>query len=262
MNYIRSNFSRFLGGVFVFSLYAFLYTPIIVLIIFSFNDARFPSPWVGFTIDWYRELFEDYYLWRALRNSLVVAVFSVFLSLVMSTLLLFYAIQKKKIYKLLSQFYLNLLFPEIVLAVGLLGFFMFFSVPLGATSLIIAHTILGLGYVIPVIFSRYSEIDYRLTEAAEDLGASGRQIFMTVTVPLLKTALLASAILVFIISFDDFVFAYFCAGSSFITLPLYILSMLRVGISPEVNALSALLILFSSLMVIIYSSFKSRTRMF
>lgn len=262
MSYIRSRFTRFLSGTFVFFLYVFFYTPIIILIVFSFNNARFPSPWVGFTFDWYRELFEDNYLWRAFYNSLIVAFFSVFLSILMSTLLLFYAIQKKRIYQLLKQFYLNLLFPEIVLAVGFLGFFIFFSIPLGATTLVIAHVVLGLGYAVPVIFSRYTEIDYRLTEAAQDLGASNYQIFSTVIVPLLKTSLFASAILIFIISFDDFVFAYFCAGSSFLTLPLYILSMLRVGISPVVNALSALILVFSSLLVVVYSSFKSRARMF
>lgn len=258
----RSLLARLSGLLFVSGFYCFLYIPIIIFVLFSFNKASFPSPWVEFTFDWYRELWSEAFIWESLYNSFIVSLSAVCLSTIMGVFLVFYTTQGGRVYKLLSQFYLNLVFPEIILAVGLLGFFTFFSIPLGATSLIIAHTVLGLGYMVPIVHARYTELDYRLTEAALDLGASPIRTFFTVTLPLLKPAIYGASILVFIISFDDFVLAYFCAGTSFQTLPLFILSMLRTGVSPVVNALSTLLLVFSSLLIIAYSSLRTKERMF
>lgn len=239
--------------------FVILYVPIIVLFAFSFNDASFPSPWRGCTLRWYSELFNTPEVWRALANSLSVACASVFLSVSMGIFLMFLAVQSGRVRRMLSYFYTNLIFPEIVLAVGLLGFFTTYGMPLGAVTLTIGHTVLGLGYVVPLIYARYQEIDPRLMEAAEDLGASDFQTFFTIILPLIKPALFTAGILVFIVSFDDFVFSYFCAGSTFQTLPLYILSMLRSGVSPIINALSTLLLLFSSMLIVLYSSYTTKT---
>jgi spermidine/putrescine transport system permease protein len=256
-----SRFFAKLGGIFLMvAVYCLLYTPIIVLFVFSFNNANFPAPWQGFTLEWYQRLWYETYIWQALYNSFVVSLSAVILSCLMGILVIFYTIQRGRVQKILSQFYFNLVFPEIVLAVGLLGLFTFFSIPLGFISLVIAHTVLGLGYVIPLVYARYTELDYRLTEAALDLGASPVQIFFTVILPLLKSSLYGAAVLVFIISFDDFILAYFCAGATFQTLPLYILSMLRSGISPIVNALSTLLFLLSSVLIIVYASFSIKAK--
>ena len=116
---------------------------------------------------------------------------------------------------------------------------------------------LGLGYVVPLLYTRFRELDYRLIEASLDLGASPLQTFFKITLPLLKPSLVAACLLIFIISFDDFILAYFCAGSSSQTLSLYIMSMLRTGISPVVNALSAVLLLLSTLLAFIFFSLKS-----
>lgn len=237
-----------------------LYIPIVVLFVFSFNDASFPSPWRGWTLRWYGELFHTPEVWRALTNSLTVACAAVFLSVGMGIFLMLLAVQSGRVRRMLSYFYTNLIFPEIVLAVGLLGFFTAYHIPLGAVTLTIGHTVLGLGYVVPLMYARYQEIDSRLMEAAEDLGATHFQTFFTIILPLIKPALFTAGILVFIVSFDDFVFSYFCAGSTFQTLPLYILSMLRSGVSPIVNALSTLLLVFSSLLIILYSSYTTKTR--
>jgi spermidine/putrescine transport system permease protein len=252
-----------LGGlVIVAATYLFLYVPIIVLLVFSFNSEAFPSPWKGFTLKWYHELFHSPYLWKAFANSLIIASFSTLISLIVGVLLIFYAAQGGRIGKFLVLFYGTLIIPETVLAVSLLGFFSLISIPLGLTTLILAHTVLGLGFVIPIIYARFLELDYRMTEASLVLGASAIQTFFKVTLPLLRPTLITTALLVFIISFDDFILSYFCAGSSAQTLSLYILSMIRSGMSPIVNALSAVLLFLSSIFVWIFFSLKTRTRIF
>ncbi len=246
----------------VASTYLFLYVPIIVLLVFSFNTEGFPSPWKGFTWHWYGELLHSTHLWQAFLNSLIVAICATSLSLIIGVLLIFYAAQGGRTGKFLSLFYGNLVIPETVLAVALLSFFTLISIPLGLTTLIVAHTVLGLGFVIPMAYARFLEIDLRLTEASLVLGASPAQTFFKVTLPLLRPALIATALLVFIISFDDFILSYFVAGSTAQTLSLYILSMLRSGVSPVVNALSAVLLVLSSFLVLVFFSLKSRTRIF
>jgi len=152
--------------------------------------------------------------------------------------------------------------PEIVLAVGLLSLFSFFSVSLGATTLIVGHTLLGLGYVIPILHGRFAEMDANLIEASYDLGATQRQTFFKIVLPLLSPALIAAGLLVFIISLDDFIISFFCAGASVQTLPLYIFTVIRTGASPMINALSTIMLLVSSVLVLALSFFqvkKART---
>ncbi len=248
--------------IFIACIYLFLYVPIIVLLVFSFNTEGFPSPWKGFTLHWYHELFEAVQLWHSFLNSLIVAIFSTLISLTMGVFLIFYAAQGGRIGKFLNLFYGNLVIPETVLAVSLLGFFSLFSIPLGLLTLILAHSVLGLGFVIPIVYARFLELDLRMTEASLVLGATPFQTFFKVTLPLLGPSLIATGLLVFIVSFDDFILSYFCAGSSSQTLSLYILSMLRSGISPVVNALSAVLLILSSLLVFFFFSLKTRSRIF
>jgi spermidine/putrescine transport system permease protein len=254
--------TRMWGLIVVAATYLFLYVPIVVLLVFSFNREAFPSPWKGFTLKWYHELLHSPYLWKAFANSLIIASFSTLISLIVGVLLIFYAAQGGRIGKFLVLFYGTLVIPETVLAVSLLGFFSLISIPLGLTTLILAHTVLGLGFVIPIIYARFLELDYRMTEASLVLGASHFQTFFKVTLPLIRPTLITTALLVFIISFDDFILSYFCAGSSAQTLSLYILSMLRSGVSPIVNALSAILLFLSSIFVWIFFSLKTRTRIF
>lgn len=238
--------------------YLFLYVPLVVLLVFSFNSERFPAPWTSFTLKWYRELFQSIYLWKAFGNSLIVACFATLFSLVGGVCLVFYAAQGGRIGKISGLFYGNLVIPETVLAVSLLSFFSLIKIPLGLTTLILAHTVLGLGFVIPIIYARYHELDFTLTEASLVLGATQVQTFFKVTLPLLRPTLITTALLVFIISFDDFILSYFCAGSSAQTLSLYIISMIRTGVSPVVNALSSVLLFLSSLLVFTFFSLKTR----
>lgn len=242
--------------------YLFLYVPIIVLIVFSFNSERFPSPWTSFTLKWYNELFRSPYLWKAFRNSILVASSATLISLFAGIGLIFYTAQGGRIGKYLMLFYGNLVIPETVLAVSLLTFFTAIQIPLGITTLILAHSVLGLGFVIPIIYARYRELDYNITEASHDLGATPLQTFFKITLPMLRPSLITTCLLVFILSFDDFILSYFCAGSTSQTLSLYILSMIRSGVSPVVNALSSILLFLSSILVLIFFSFKTRTRFF
>jgi spermidine/putrescine transport system permease protein len=236
----------------VILLYLFLYLPIFVLVLFSFNDNAFTNSWVGFTTDWYADLFSSTEAWLALKNSLLIASSVVFLSLAIGSTLIFFG-SRFMIKKLLFLFYTSLAMPEIVLAVGLLSLFSFLSVPLGATTLIVGHTLLGLGYVIPIIYDRFSELDLNLIEASYDLGATKKQTFFSIVLPLLMPALVGAGLLVFIISLDDFIISFFCAGASIQTLPLYIFAVIRTGASPMLNALSTIMLIMSTVFVLLFS---------
>jgi spermidine/putrescine transport system permease protein len=240
--------------------YSFLYLPIFVLLVFSFNSDRFPSPWTSFSWKWYEELFHSPYLWHAFLNSFCIATSSTLISLLLGVFLIFYVSQEGSIKKYLFLYYGNIVIPETVLAIALLGFFSLISIPLGLVTLVLAHTILGLGFVVPVLYARYAELDKKMTEASLVLGATPKQTFFKVTLPLLRPCLIATGLLIFIISFDDFILSYFCAGSSSQTLSLYILSMLRTGVSPVVNALSAVLFVLSTSLALIFFSLKARAR--
>lgn len=236
----------------VAGLYFFLYIPIFVLILFSFNDNAFTCGWTFFTTHWYYDLFASTEVWHALKNSLIVALSSVFLSLTIGSCLIFFG-SRDAIKRLLILFYGSLAMPEIVLAVGLLSLFSFFAIPLGAITLIVGHTLLGLGYVVPILYGRFTELDESLIEASYDLGATQRQTFFSIVLPLLTPALVSAGLLVFIISLDDFIISFFCAGASVQTLPLYIFAVIRTGASPMINALSTIMLICSSLFVLLFS---------
>lgn len=241
--------------------FLFIYIPITILVLFSFNEVAFPYRWVGFSLQWYKELYLSEEIWQVVKNSCIVAFFSVILSLTMGLFLVFYSTQNK-LKNFLSIFYANLFFPEIMLAVGLLLVFTACAIPAGLLTLIAGHTVLGLGYVVPILSARFAEIDPALLEASLDLGATINQTFYKVVVPLLIPALIASGLLVFVISFDDFLIAFFCAGTESQTLPLYIYATIRTGISPLLNALSTLLLVISSFLVLLFCWLQSKIRIF
>jgi spermidine/putrescine transport system permease protein len=245
-------FTSYMLPIAVAAFYLFLYIPIFVLILFSFNNNAFTQSWLGFTIKWYSDLFASTEVWYALKNSLLVAMSSVILSLTLGSVLIFFG-SRASVKRLLILFYGSLAMPEIVLAVGLLSLFSFFSVSLGAITLIVGHTLLGLGYVVPILHARFVELDVSLIEASYDLGATKRQTFFSVVLPLLAPALIAAGLLVFIISLDDFIISFFCAGASVQTLPLYIFAVIRTGASPMINALSTLMLVVSSFFVLLFS---------
>lgn len=239
---------------FTLGVYLFLYTPVIVLVLYSFNQGGFPDVWQGFSLHWYHDLFNSVEIWRAFHNSVIVAGVSSLLSVSMSVML----VHGMRYYRrdMASLFYSNALIPDIVLAVGMLSLYSYLMIPLGLTTLIAGHTLLGLGFAMPIIKSRYDELDKTLIEASLDLGASMRYTFIHVIIPFLYPAILVAFLLSIIISFDDFLISFFCAGSSVQTLSLYIFSMIRSGISPIVNALSTLLLISSCMILLVMMMFQ------
>ena len=258
----KGSISRFFAYFLTFSTFAFLYIPIVILVVFSFNTKKFPSPWDSFTLRWYKELFNSEELWSSFFTSLIVSLVTTFLCLLLSTLLLYFRANGGKIKKAIPLFYGNLVIPESLFAISLLSYFTFFDVPLGFTTLIIAHTVLSLGFAIPILYTRYQQLDKRLIEASLSLGASSFQTFYRIILPFLKPAMIATALLVFILSFDDFILSYFTAGTNVQTLSLYLLSMLRTGISPIINALSVFVLLLSSILILFFFSPKIRNKAF
>ncbi len=248
---------RYFFPLFVAAIYLFLYIPFMVLIIFSFNSNSLSFEWVSFTTKWYALLWHKSEIWNALYNSVIVASSAVILSLSMSTLFIFFG-TRRSVQRIRLLFFANLAIPEIMLAVGLLSLFSFFAVPLDMTTLIAAHTVLGLGYVVPLVYDRYVELDKKYVEASLDLGATPWQTFRLVVLPLLSPALFAAALLVFIISFDDFVLSFFCSGGTTQTLPMYIFALIRADSSPIVSALSTLLLIASSFIVLLFLSLQGR----
>ena len=254
--------SRLSVGSFLtcFLSFLFLYLPILTLIIFSFNTSRFPSAWDQFTLKWYHELFKDQEIWLSFGTSLFIATLSTLISLTMGTLLLFFKETGGRIKAALPLFYGNLFIPETMLALSLVSYFAFFNVKLGMTTLVIAHTVLGLGLLVPILYVSYLNLDPKIKEASQVLGATPRQTFIKVTLPLLRPTLTAMGLLIFVLSFDDFILSYFCAGNSVETVSIYLLSMLRSGISPTINALSTFLFLFTTILVMLFFSPKIRSK--
>lgn len=224
--------------------YAFLYAPVAILVAFSFNASRQTAFWTGFTLDWYRHLLGDEALFRALRNSLTVAAAATALAVLLGTpaalALARHRFRGQRATRALL--YLPVIIPEVVLGAALVTFFGAAGLRLSIATVVIAHVVFSVSYVAIVVRARLAGLDPALEEAARDLGAGSFETFRRVTLPLAAPGILASALLVFTLSIDDYVITSFVAGVGATTLPLHIYSMLKVGVTPEVNAISTLLL--------------------
>jgi len=226
------------------AVYAFLYLPLAVVVIFSFNDSLLNAEWVGFTTRWYGQLFEDTEMLRAAANSLFIALGTATLATVLGTMAGI-ALQRWRSGFLRALPFLVLApvaMPEILLGVSLLLFFrQVLDLTLGLVSILIAHITFSIGFVAIIVRVRLAGLDASIFEAARDLGAGPRQTFRWVTLPLILPGILAGFLMSFTLSIDDFVITFFVAGVGVTTLPLQIYSMIKVAVSPEVNAVSTLL---------------------
>jgi spermidine/putrescine transport system permease protein len=225
------------------AVYAFLYLPLIILGLFSFNASKIAT-WTGFTWRWYAAVFTDGLLWEGTRNSFIIGIVTTSVSTGLGTLA-GSSLWKKKATILTNSLYLSLVTPEVLTGVSLLLLFqLLFRVVhlrLGMHTVILAHISFSLVYVVLVIVARLRYFDRDLEDAALDLGATPWSAFWRVTVPLLRPAIVAAALLCFTISFDDYVITSLVAGIDSQTLPMLIYAMARKGVSPEVNALSVLI---------------------
>ncbi len=229
----------------------FLYAPIAVLVVFSFNASRLSARWQGVTLQWYRMLASDEALFAAVQNSLVVAV----VSTVIATILGVSAAVGLERYPFRGQrvvdgaLLLPLVIPEVMMGVALLLFFVMIRVPLSLLTVTIGHAAFNVPVVMVIIRARLRKLDPALEEAARDLGATPWQAFRRVTLPLLTPAIIGGVLMAFTVSLDDFVVTFFTAGPGSTTLPLKVYSMIKSGVSPEINALSALLVLVSMALI-------------
>lgn len=232
--------------------YLFLFLPMAVLVVLSFNSAAHGAKWQGFTFDWYMQLFKNDAILQALSNSLEIATAATLLSALLGLCvgITVVRVSGTKRGNILTQLtMLPIILPDIVIGLSLLCFFVWLFVPLGKLSVIIAHTAFGTAYVTSLVRARLVALDPMLEDAAADLGAGPWRILLKITLPQLWPALLSGMLMVFTLSFDDFCIAFFTAGVGATTLPLKIYSMLKFGVTPEVNALSALILCVSLVLV-------------
>ncbi len=233
--------------------YLFLYLPIVILVIFSFNASRHSAVWRGFTLDWYGKLFADRAIAVALKNSLIVAGCSTLISTVFGTMVAL-AMERYKFRGKLAfdaLLYLPIIIPDIAMAVMLLLFFVLTKTRLGVISIIISHAAFNISFVAVVVRARLAYFDISLEEAAQDLYANEWQTFRRVTLPLIMPGILGGALLAFTLSIDDFVITFFTAGPGSTTLPLRIYGMLKLGVTPEINALSSMMMVGSMILVML-----------
>lgn len=238
--------SRFPAYMTLFVL-IFLYLPIVVLFINSFNDSRFGGEWTGFTLKWYERLTRERGLWQAFRNSLIVALSATFASAILGTtaaLALYrYKTRLQKVHY--GLVYIPLVIPDILTGMSLLLLFIAVNVKLGLFTVFITHTTFCLSYVTMVVLARLQNFDFSVIEAAQDLGANHWTVFRKILIPLLAPGIAAGAMLAFTLSIDDFVITFFVAGQGTTTLPIYIYSMIKYGSTPVINALSVILLLLT-----------------
>jgi len=240
--------------------YAFLYIPLVIVVIFSFNDSKLNAEWVGFTTAWYRKLFSDEDMLRAALNSLSIACGAAAIATVLGTMagLSMHRFKPKLLPFLV---FTPVAMPEILLGVSLLIFFLNSVSPalgalgidfgLGLTTVVIAHVTFCIGFVAIIVRARLAGMDESIFEAARDLGATPWQTFRLVTLPLIMPGVIAGALMAFTLSIDDFVITFFTSGVGTKTLPLEIYTMIKVAVTPEVNAVSALLMALTLGMIMI-----------
>ena len=225
----------------------FLYLPIAILIVFSFNASKLSARWQGFTLQWYATLFTDQALLAATVNSLIVATVSTVVAAVLGVMTAV-ALERQP-FRWQGAFegflLMPIVIPEIMMGVAMLLFFVMIKLPLSLVTMIIAHTIFNFPVVALIVRARLRKLDPRLEEAALDLGATPWVAFKRVTLPLLMPGIIGALLMAFTLSLDDFIISFFTAGVGSTTLPIRVYGMLRSAVTPEVNALSAILVLVS-----------------
>ncbi len=252
--------------------FAFLYLPILILIIYSFNTSKFNAVWRGFTLDWYRSLFSDAGtvgiasssagIWTALNNSLLIAVISTLLATIFGTAIAlalerFHFPGRKTVETLL---FLPIIMPEITIGISLLVFFTLvfrivenltgIHLNLGLPTVIIGHVTFNISFVTITVRTRLAELDPILEQAAFDLGANEWRTFWRITLPLIWPGIFSGALLAFTLSLDDFVVTFFTNGVGSMTLPLFVYGMIKFAVTPAINAVSTLMLLTSLLLVV------------
>lgn len=231
--------------------FAFLYLPILTVVVLSFNTTRFAFNFSGFSLRWYGDLFTDAAIGEALVNSLIVAVGTTVLATVLGTTLAVGLVRYARSTALDAFAMAPAILPDLVLAIGLLSAFSLMGITLGLTTVLIAHAAFGTAFVVAVVRARLVHLDTSLEEASMDLGAGWVSTFFRITLPGIAPAVIAGALLAFTLSLDEFVIAFFTNGPDTPTLPIEIYSRVRFGITPAINALATVLLVISSIAVVV-----------
>ncbi|MDP1878542.1 MAG: ABC transporter permease [Actinomycetota bacterium] len=230
--------------------YTFLYVPIGIVVVMSFNASKLPFVWQGFSTKWYGELLSSSEIREGFVNTMIVAVGATLLATVIGTMLAIGLARFTRSAFLEAYSLAPAIVPDLALAIGLLVMFSAVGMTLGLHSVLLAHVVFGMAFVAAIVTARIGHVDPSLEEASRDLGATATTTFIRITVPALAPAIIAGALLVFTLSLDEFVIAFFTNGPSTPTLPIVIYSMVRFGVTPEVNALATVLLLVSFTVVI------------
>lgn len=250
--WIEANLLGRLSPVVTLLAYLFLFVPIVVLVAYSFNASRSTVVWSGFTFDWYGEVFTDRGLRQALKVSAIIAFVSALVSTAIGTLTALAIVRRRFPGRdaLSTLLLAPMVLPEIVMAVALLVFMVALNITLGYFSMIVSHVLITVPFATLIVRAAAASLDKRLEEAAADLGANEWQIFSRVTFPLLLPPIVTAFLLAATLSFDNFVMSTFTSGVGTTPLPLRIYSMLKLGITPEINALGALMVLLNVFVVV------------
>ena len=235
----------FMGVVFVF-----LYLPLVVLVALSFNDAqRSVVSWQGFSVRWYGEMVRDEAILGAVGTTLTIAVVATVIAVVVGTLLALGLERYTRSSVLDGAVYFPILVPDIVLGIALLSFYSIIHLSLGMRSIVIAHSVWGIAFAAAIVRTRLRGFDRSIEEASLDLGVKEIPTFFKITLPVIWPGVLAAALVVFTLSIDEFVIAYFTAGQT-VTFPIQVYSMIRFGVTPVINAVATVMLVFSMLLIV------------
>lgn len=240
---------------------AIMYLPILLLVIYSFNESKISSVWGGFSLKWYQQLFADEKMFEALLNSIVLGVSSSVCAAVIGTLGAFGMAKVKSRANTAVEYLatLPIMIPEIILAMVFLAFFSLLGLPFGMTTLILGHTAFCIPYIFMLVKARLVGMDPSLAEAAKDLGASEVRVFLDITLPLITPAIASGMVLSFAMSFDDVLISLFVTGVNVNTLPILVYTQIKTGVTPEINALCTLM-LAATLLLVFVSSWLGREK--
>lgn len=241
---MESKISKRFKGFYLILFFALLYIPILSVILYSFNISPSTAQWTGFTFDWYRELFSDVVIKESFIISLQVGLMTAVLSAILGTIT---AVVSMYVGKQMNKTIRNvmimpLLVPEVALGIALLIFFSGMKLPFGRLTLVLSHSLFCVPYVYIMVQLRLREINISIIEAAKDLGASTWQIVKTIIIPLVLPSIITSGLLALAMSLDDVVISTYMSGPTSTTLPVHIFSMMRVGVTPKINALCTLIL--------------------
>lgn len=239
--------------IYIVLILIFLFLPIVIIILFSFNSANnLAFPISGFSLRWYIEVFESKMFLSSIKNSLFVAFFVSIISVIIGTASSF-ALNKYefKFKNILSVFYMiPITLPGLILGISILIFFTFLKTNLSLITVVLGHIVFCVPFVLLVMNSRLEKLDFTMEEAAIDLGANPFKVFVKVTFPLIRSSFFGAMLITFALSFDEFVVTFFIIGAKS-TLPLHIWGMMRLGVSPVINAISSLVVVVSICLILI-----------